>query len=241
MQDRYSEIFNQVTEAIAANADGNDEVLTYARLSRPRIEDVLREIDQHGLEGKQVCEIGFGPIGLGCKIGLGADIHAYDYGDTYAPVCEKFDIPHFHLDLRGDIATPTEQYDLIIFCEVIEHIDRPPAEILEALRKWLKPGGTLLLSTVNLVRLSNRIRLAAGKEIFDRYSPENLIMGHHREYVLEELESYIKSSGFTCARLYYYSLPDSRYSKLVQAAYMGLTKLFPKLSNVMYIWAENPK
>lgn len=150
-------------------------------------------------------------------------------------------IPHFHLDLRGDIATPTEQYDLIIFCEVIEHIDRPPTEILEALRKWLKPGGTLLLSTVNLVRLSNRIRLAAGKEIFDRYSPSNLVMGHHREYVLEELKSYLDSAGFTCTRLYYYSQSDIRYSQLVQTAYVGLAKLFPKLSNVMYVWAQNPE
>lgn len=72
-------------------------------------------------------------------------------------------------------------------CEVIEHLARWPADVLRDIRAALKPGGLLLVTTQNLHRLSQRLRMLSGRRLFAHYVRENLVMAHLREYTPEEL------------------------------------------------------
>ncbi|BDH79958.1 hypothetical protein MTTB_13370 [Methanothermobacter tenebrarum] len=56
------------------------------------------------------------------------------------------------------------EFDLVVFFEVIEHLLNPH-HALNEIYKVLRDEGVLILSTPNLSKLSNRIRLLAGKSI----------------------------------------------------------------------------
>ena len=224
------------------NADGAKDA-DYIRLSIPRINFTIEQLRKYDLTGKQACEIGFGAIGLACQWEWNTRMDAYDVSDTYKPICEHLGIPWRFLDISQEINVPENlgKYDLIIFCEVIEHIPRSPVDILRELRGWLKPGGVLIVSTVNLVRLSNRLRMLTGKEIFARYEPDAFLMGHHREFTTEEMGAYLGAAGYTDVEPYFYSQPDLRYPFLVQRGYLWAVKLFPNFANLIFACASNPK
>jgi 2-polyprenyl-3-methyl-5-hydroxy-6-metoxy-1,4-benzoquinol methylase len=89
-------------------------------------------------------------------------------------------------------------YDLVILCEVIEHMPVPPYTILEKIKTWIKPGGWLFLTTPNLYRFRNLIRLALGMRVFDTFCiPEKgKSIGHPLEYSLSHLQWQLGQAGF---------------------------------------------
>lgn len=216
--------------------------LEYILLSLPRINFTIDQIRKYAHKDQLICEIGFGAIGLAYHLEFGAPVDAYDVNDAYKATCNHLGIPWRFLDLSEKINMPENsgKYDLIIFCEVIEHVTRSPVDILRELRDWLKPGGILLVSTVNLVRLSNRLRMLAGREIFARYEPGAFVMGHHREYTIEEMGVYLGTAGYTEVRPYFYAQPDLRYPFLLQQGYNFIVKFFPTFSNLIFALAKNP-
>lgn len=88
-------------------------------------------------------------------------------------------------------------FDTILFCEVLEHIVVDPLKCFGKLRRALRPGGQLVLTTPNAVRLINFAHMLAGKNFFDRYHPQNGIYGrHNREFSLSEVTRLLESEGF---------------------------------------------
>lgn len=216
--------------------------IEYIQLSLPRINFTIDQVQKYSHKNQLICEIGFGAIGLAYHLEFGARVEAYDVSDAYKATCDHLGIPWRFLDLSEKINMPENsgRYDFIIFCEVIEHITRSPVDILSELRRWLKPGGILLLSTVNLVRLSNRLRMLAGREIFARHRPGTFVMGHHREYTIEEISVYLENAGYTEISPYFYAQPDLRYPTLIQQGYTFIVKLSPTFSNLIFAVAKNP-
>jgi SAM-dependent methyltransferase len=62
------------------------------------------------------------------------------------------------------------QFDLILFCETLEHLIVNPLAVFSRLRRILKPGGRLLITLPNAVRLSNVALMLEGRNFFDIYS-----------------------------------------------------------------------
>jgi SAM-dependent methyltransferase len=90
-----------------------------------------------------------------------------------------------------------ETFDLILFCEVLEHIVLNPMNVLAKLKGLLKPGGVIILTTPNALRLINVAHMLAGKNFFDRFHEENGVYGrHNREYSLSEVASMFVDHGF---------------------------------------------
>lgn len=220
-----------------------DSLVDYIERSWPRIEYTIEYLREQNIQGKRICEIGFGAIGIACSMELGAKIDAYDIDDTYVKLCGSLNIPFQRINLENAIPPPSTalRYDMVVFCEVIEHINRSPEEILKELREWVVPGGHLLLSTPNLARLSNRFRLLAGKELFARYGTENFTMGHQREYTLSEIEHYLLSAGYEIEDgPFYFAQPDLRFPLPFRAGYICITRIMPSMSNLMFALAKNP-
>ncbi|MFE1173626.1 methyltransferase domain-containing protein [Streptomyces sp. NPDC058773] len=98
--------------------------------------------------------------------------------------------------------------DAVLFSEVIEHLVDPDAA-LDELRRVLRPGGHLLLSTPNLAAWYNRGLLLAGVQpVFSEVSmrrvhgrPGSQVVGHLRLYTARALRGFLAASGFEAVRI----------------------------------------
>jgi SAM-dependent methyltransferase len=86
---------------------------------------------------------------------------------------------------------------VVLFCEIIEHLQFDPFSTIKEIKRVLKPGGRMILTTPNVARLDNVFQIAAGKNINDRYSGYGPYGRHNREYTQAEIESLLQLMGFT--------------------------------------------
>ena len=95
--------------------------------------------------------------------------------------------------------------DMVIMSELIEHLVDPDGAVAEV-RRVLRPGGSLLLSTPNLAAWYNRGLLAVGiQPIFSEVSlrgvfgrPGSVVAGHLRLFTRRALTEFLTASGFRC-------------------------------------------
>ena len=104
-----------------------------------------------------------------------------------------------HTNIEQDLLPfPNNSFDLVIFTEVLEHIAiTDPCVILGEIRRVLRPGGRMLLSTPNVANLSNVVAFIQGDNVF---WPPNMFYGsvdrHNREYTPNELLQLVERAGF---------------------------------------------
>ncbi len=92
--------------------------------------------------------------------------------------------------------TPPHLYDTLLAAHVFEHVDDPRA-LMEHLRTWLVPGGTLVAIVPNAASLHRRLAVLMGiQEKLDDLSPRDHTVGHRRVYTLEELRADLAGAGF---------------------------------------------
>jgi SAM-dependent methyltransferase len=112
--------------------------------------------------------------------------------------------------VRGGVAEPGLPVadgvaDVVIMSELIEHLVDPDGAVAEV-RRVLRPGGSLLLSTPNLAAWYNRGLLAAGiQPVFSEVSlngvfgrPGRVVAGHLRLFTRRALTEFLTASGFRC-------------------------------------------
>lgn len=87
-------------------------------------------------------------------------------------------------------------FDVVLFCEIIEHLLSDPLNALKEIRRVLKPSGRLVLTTPNVGRLENVIKLLQGAGIYDPYSGFGPYGRHNREYTPHEAYRLLAFAGF---------------------------------------------
>jgi len=95
--------------------------------------------------------------------------------------------------------------DVVIMSELIEHLVDPDGAVAEV-RRVLRPGGSLLLSTPNLAAWYNRGLLAFGiQPVFSEVSlrgvfgrPGSVVAGHLRLFTRRAITEFLAASGFRC-------------------------------------------
>jgi 2-polyprenyl-3-methyl-5-hydroxy-6-metoxy-1,4-benzoquinol methylase len=198
----------------------------YIRAAQDRFDWTLQWLTRHGVAGKSVLEIGTGVIGVCCRL-MGAATTAWDVRRDFEEVAERLGIDFIYTDLSIPGTWPRgDEFDIVILAEVLEHIPVSPIDTLKGIHATLKPGGTVVLTTPNLLRLSNRIRMLTGKALFAPFSPEALVMGHVREYTLSEVANYATRAGFDVLKCEYHNWDLGHLSPL--APLLGVV---PSLSN----------
>ena len=89
-----------------------------------------------------------------------------------------------------------ESFDVVLFCEMLEHMLMDPMHTLRQIHRVLKPGGALVLTTPNVARIENVLRLLHGTNLYDPYSGFGPYGRHNREYTRHELHRLLEFAGF---------------------------------------------
>ena len=89
-----------------------------------------------------------------------------------------------------------DSFDVVLFCEIIEHLLIDPLHAIREIRRVLRPGGLLVVTTPNVARLGNVLALVAGENMYDPYSGYGAYGRHNREYTQHELVKLLSFAGF---------------------------------------------
>jgi 2-polyprenyl-3-methyl-5-hydroxy-6-metoxy-1,4-benzoquinol methylase len=230
MRKTSGEIAQSITEAVGKAAswlpEGKDEA--YRDYVRFRVADlkqlanaldaVLAAHEERHSDEFAVLDVGtsLGVVPLALK-SMGIAAHACDHPAErhLRPWFEKEGIPYTSFDLMdGDLPYPDQTFNVVVFKDVIEHLVFSPKRTLQSFYRILKPGGRLFISTPNLSRLSSRVRLLLGRTVhpplLEFFNSEFPFPGHHREYVLDEVITMLRLSGFEIVRAAYQQQNDIR-------------------------------
>jgi SAM-dependent methyltransferase len=97
---------------------------------------------------------------------------------------------------------PDGHFDVVLFCEVLEHLTNDPLPALIEIRRVLKPGGRLVLTTPNAACANNVLKVVQGKNVNDRYSAYGPYGRHNREYTADEVAALLRMTGFSVTTLF---------------------------------------
>ncbi len=117
-------------------------------------------------------------------------------------------------------------FDVVLFCEIIEHLLSDPVHPLNEIKRVLKPNGTLVSTTPNATRLENVCKTLAGVNIFDAYSGYGPYGRHNREYTKHDLYRLLSANGFQVV-----TLITADVNEDFAVSYENLGKLGPLLEH----------
>lgn len=91
-----------------------------------------------------------------------------------------------------------ETFDLVMCCEVIEHMDIDPMFMLAEVNRILKPGGKLIITTPNCCSARNFWKIANGfrPHFFMQYERSRSPYRHNIEYDVHAIAALLRSAGF---------------------------------------------
>lgn len=112
---------------------------------------------------------------------------------------ESISIEHIPFDLnqaKNVELWPKGEFDLIVFCEVIEHLCEAPEYALLLFHSLLTANGHLFCSTPNAAALFKRYKLFFGHQPYAKIRYFSSNPGHYREYTKKELSEMGEKCGF---------------------------------------------
>jgi SAM-dependent methyltransferase len=91
-----------------------------------------------------------------------------------------------------------ESFDLIVSCEIFEHLALDPMYAMSEANRVLRPGGRMLMTVPNVLSLRNVMAIISGGQpsIFPFYRPMSVNWRHNREWTPAELEALFYAAGF---------------------------------------------
>lgn len=191
---------------------GRASLNAYVTMQSPRylrLLEVLRQFTAlDSLEAPRVADIGPGlQTELVAARWPAAQITTVGYDDhaqsTYAGNIE-YDLNATYDKASWPVVSEADQFDVVVFCEVIEHLYTTPIAVLGWLRTLVKPGGSLIIQTPNSQAITRRIRAVIGKPLYGRitnFGEPGMNPGHFREYTPGELREMGERTGFEVTHL----------------------------------------
>lgn len=161
--------------------------------------------------GSRVLDVGAAPLVMTAALqASGFDVCAIDLDpERFARVTTELELDVRRCDIETDaLPVADESIDAVLFNELFEHLRIDPIFTLGEVRRVLKPGGTLLLSTPNLRSLRGIRNLllrdqghAVSGGVYRQYEKLRSLghMGHVREYTVTETREFLERVGFDVA------------------------------------------
>lgn len=144
------------------------------------------------------------PLFIGAAQRIGYDISGLDIGpDRLSETIAALQLNIRQCDVEKEpIPFESGTFDGVVFNEIFEHLRMNPIETLLEVKRVLKPGGLLVLSTPNSLSLRHILRTLAsgriGPDIYDEFEKLGSLghMGHVREYTVNEVAEFLSKLGF---------------------------------------------
>jgi hypothetical protein len=169
----------------------------------------------------RVLEIGGGQLALLCKKLFGDECTVADISEQYALPIRNADIEFVTFNLTDvESSLIDRRFDVIVLLEVIEHIPLPGYVVMERIKTMLDEGGLVFLTTRNLFRIRNLIRMFLGVEFLDHFMlpgpGQNL--GHQLEYSADHLGWQLRRAGMEIVMLEHDNLGRTSHSMKARLA-----------------------
>lgn len=179
--------------------------VTYVGESTPRLDLMARLVAQEA--PTSVLDVG---CGAGLLLERLVTLHAARYvGVDAAPSHPASGWTYRSADVTQGLPAADGEFDLVLAGEVIEHVPDPDS-LLAEIRRVLAPGGTLVISTPNLVCWANRVLVPLGVQpLFTETSSQvalgrrlralgqgNEVQGHLKVFTSRSLAEILHREGF---------------------------------------------
>lgn len=159
--------------------------------------------------GARVLELGANPyfltrllrergVDVTCANWFGPSSGFGSYGEqvvTESGTVHAYRFDHFNIE-QDRFPYQDGSFDLVLFCEILEHLPADPIHALCEIGRVLRPGGTVVVTTPNASRLDNLLRITRGENVYESLSGYGTYGRHNREYTVEELELLLDAVGF---------------------------------------------
>jgi SAM-dependent methyltransferase len=132
---------------------------------------------------------------------------------------------HFNVE-KEEFPYKPKSFDLVLFCEIIEHLTVDPVHPIVQINRLLDRGGYMIITTPNVLRYENLLKLIMGKNVHDHYSGYGAYGRHNREYTPDELRLLVESLGFRVVKLYTKVTGSIRIESLSIKRFRGLIQFF---------------
>ncbi|MBA4386888.1 MAG: hypothetical protein C0404_02840 [Verrucomicrobia bacterium] len=178
-----------------------------------------------------------------------------EHSNSLKIVTDRFkalSIPVMFADIEKDqFMFPEGFFDVVLAAEVIEHMAFNPFRLLKESFRVLKPGGRIIISTPNIARLENALKLFAGRSFhpdlhgnFHELFSSILSHRHTREYTAGDLkvmleEQHMEMYRFTGTRTHYSACFDPAWS-LAAAPLLAAKKIWPRFKSNLLVEATKP-
>jgi SAM-dependent methyltransferase len=172
----------------------------YFDFHKKRFDFLLRILKNSYLLKSRFLDIGSldGYMMLGAKL-IGYNVAGTDLPEYVQAIHELSD--HYGFDnrpadlLSSRLPFADGEFDLVLFSETLEHLNFHPAALFNEISRVMKPGASLVITTPNLLRLNNVLKLLIGQSINHEIELPYSAGTHYREYTAEELEYLVGISG----------------------------------------------
>ncbi len=199
----------------------NGEVMAierYAQFHARRFDQTLDLIRRHG--GGSLIEVGGHPWAMTARlmqepgVDLKATVSAEEisnWSDELPVTRNRYDmdlgdgVPRSFQNYSANIertAFPVEEaVDMVLACEIIEHVTRAPHAVMLNINSWLKPGGIVILTTPNGTQVENPFRVKAK---MPAYRP-SVYSRHNYCFIMDGLTDLVETCGFEIVEANFWS------------------------------------
>ncbi|MCL5985047.1 MAG: class I SAM-dependent methyltransferase [Actinobacteria bacterium] len=166
----------------------------------PRIEAIIKLAGSGG----KVLDVGCGDGTISRIVqDAGNDVYAIDISETAVQLAKAKGINAIRIDLENEDKLPFEDdfFDVAIMAEIIEHFFDTDY-FLAKIKRVLKNGGHIVLTTPNLASLGRRLLLLWGRDPLTEVRIEDNSAGHVRYFTKETLFQILKANNFKIVNFY---------------------------------------
>ena len=210
----------------------------YGHHQRHRLAEDLHWVRRHVSPDARILEFGSIPPFLTLALqDLGYDIQGLDIApERFAETIARHELRVHKIDFETDaVPFEDESFDVVLFNEVFEHLRIDLISTMTEVRRVIRPGGTLLLSTPNLRSVRGFWSLVlmhrgchVGPGLYDEYEKLQRYghMGHVREYTAREVSKFLAKIGFVTRQTIFRDYgPAVNQSPIMRVA-VSLERLF---------------